>query len=178
MKKIILFIALPFSCFMHQAVAIDPVYEGENGIRAQVFLTNCLACHSSELTVENRNGAPTGADFDTYTTALSRGTAAVNRGVIQMNMPPSFSPLSLLNDEQKQALKNWQALGFPEKTLPTIYSINSAKLSLPTIYLEDEKGDITLKWKAEMTPLLNSAPLAFELTHIENVNTTNSSVTP
>jgi hypothetical protein len=160
-------LVLVLSCLViGQAQAIEPVYSGDNGIRAKVFATNCLACHSSELTDGNRNGAPIGADFDTYSAALNHGAPAIKRGVTDMDMPPEFSALSKLDDEQKQALKNWQALGFPEKKLPTIYSSTTAKLTLPKIYLKDEKGDITLKWQAEMKLITGSQPLQFELTHV------------
>ncbi len=35
----------------NSALAIDPVYEGEKGIRTNVFETNCLGCHSSSILI-------------------------------------------------------------------------------------------------------------------------------
>ena len=50
---------LLYGLLVSQSVlAIDPVYEGENGIRTNVFETNCLGCHSSDLTGDERNDAP------------------------------------------------------------------------------------------------------------------------
>lgn len=163
MKNNSLLISIASFLAISQAQAIEPVYDGEDGIRSKVFGTKCLTCHSSELAGADRNSAPVGVDFDTYSDASTFGTSAVNRGVIQMDMPPASSGLSTLDDAQKQALKNWQALGFPEKVLPTIYSSDTAKLSLPQVYLQDANGDISLKWKANMTLIPGSDPLQFEL---------------
>lgn len=87
-----------------------------------------------------------------------------------MNMPPSFSPLPRLNEEQKQALKNWQALGFPEHSLPPIFSFSSSTLHLPKVYLKDENGDITQKISAEMALIPNQQAVRFELTDFHDVN--------
>ena len=154
---------------MSQAHAIDPVYEGDNGIRAKVFKTNCLACHSSTLTGGNRKGAPTGADFDIYSEAIEHGASAVKRGVIDMNMPPSASPLPLLTDEQKQALKNWQALGFPKSKAPAIYSANTQELALPNVYFKNENGDISLKWSADLKLQPSTQPPQFELLRADEI---------
>lgn len=43
----------PFAGTNH-AFAIDPIYEGANGIREKVFATDCLVCHSSNLTGPDR----------------------------------------------------------------------------------------------------------------------------
>ncbi|NOQ63387.1 MAG: hypothetical protein GQ582_02605 [Methyloprofundus sp.] len=87
-----------------------------------------------------------------------------------MNMPPSFSPLPTLDDEQKQALKNWQALGFPEHSLPAIYSFSSTILDLPKVYLKDENGDIVQKISAEMALIPNQQTLQFELTDFHEID--------
>jgi hypothetical protein len=146
MKNVKLIISIAFCFFMGQALAIEPIYDGEDGIRAKVFEINCLTCHSSTLTGADRNGAPDN-NYDTFVDAMKfgEGDGAVKRGVIDVDMPPQYSALEALTKEQKQALKNWKALGFPEKTLPTIYSSENQELSLPKVYLEDENGDITLK---------------------------------
>ena len=87
-----------------------------------------------------------------------------------MNMPPSFSSLSKLNEEQKQALKNWQALGFPEHSLPPIFSFSSSTLHLPKVYLKDEKGDIVQKISAEMALIPNQPAIQFELIDFHEVD--------
>ncbi|NOQ17157.1 MAG: hypothetical protein GQ581_08865 [Methyloprofundus sp.] len=137
-------------------MAIEPVYEGEEGIRTKVFATNCLACHSSELTGGSRNGGPSSVDFDTYAEAVEHGMQAVNRAAMLGNMPPAFGPLSELGDEQKQALKNWQALGFPEK-------------HLPAIYVKDENGDIILEGSAKFELLSNPSQIQFGLTGFQEI---------
>ena len=82
------------------AFAIDPVYEGANGIREKVFATNCLDCHSSNLTGSARNGAPPSVNWDTYEATIPNAARAIVRAVNQMTMPPSFSGLPLYNDVQ------------------------------------------------------------------------------
>ena len=158
------------SLVINNALAIEPVYEGENGIRAKVFATNCLACHSSDNTGGARNNAPVGVDFDNYTDAVTSGNKAVGRGATLMNMPPSFSPLPRLDDEQKQALKNWQALGFPEHHMPPVCSFRTTTLHLPKIYLKDENGDIGQKISAEMALIPNQQAIQFELTDFHDVD--------
>jgi len=164
MNKTSLLTIIASSFVITNAFAIEPVYEGENGIRARVFASNCLACHSSENTGGARNNAPVGVDFDNYSDAVTSGDKAVARGATLMNMPPSFSPLSRLDDEQKQALKNWQALGFPEHSLPPVFSFSTSTLQLPKIYLKDVNGDIVQKISAEMALLPNNQAIQFELT--------------
>ncbi|MCK5829142.1 MAG: hypothetical protein KAH20_02450 [Methylococcales bacterium] len=171
MKKSSLLISLTSCLFISQAQAIQPVYDGPDGIKAKVFETNCLACHSSDLTGDNRKGAPDNSNYDTYSAALAGSTPAVNRGVIQANMPPSSSALPGLDEEQKQALKNWQALGFPEKNLPTIFSSKTGKLSLPQVYFKDAKGDISLKWQADMKLIPNQEKIQFELLEAKEIDT-------
>lgn len=153
-----------------QALAIEPVFEGDDGIRAKIFETNCLACHSSEKTGSNRNNAPTGVNYDTYADAAANGAKAVRRGVIAANMPPSFSSLGKLNTEQKQALKNWEALGFPQHALPPIYSSDSATLVLPKVYIKDAQGDIVQKLSVDMALIPGQQAVQFELTHFEEID--------
>lgn len=50
--------------------------------------TNCTGCHASTLQGANRNGAPTGVDFDTYANAAQsaeRGNVRIQAG----SMPPT-----------------------------------------------------------------------------------------
>jgi len=97
------------------AMAIDAVYEGENGILSQVFPT-CLNCHSSQVSGSARQGSPTSVNFDTYQAALTSGDRAVLRGA-GGSMPPFGN--TPLNDEQKTALTAWQSAGFPEAAIAT-----------------------------------------------------------
>ncbi len=170
MKKNNVLLSIASFLVMSQAQAIEPVYEGKKGIRAKVFETNCLACHSSALTGANRKGAPTGANYDTYDAAIARAAGAVKRGVTDANMPPSSSALPSLTDEQKQALTNWQALGFPKNKLPAVYSANTQELTLPKVYFKDANGDISLKWSAELKLLPNTQPLQFELLKADEID--------
>lgn len=170
MNKTSLLMTVASSLVIGQAYAIEPVFEGDDGILAQVFTRSCLACHSSERSGAARNNAPAGVDFDNYADAVTSGAKAVGRAVVQMNMPPSFSPAPQLNEEQKQALKNWQALGFPEHSLPPIFSFGSGKLDIQEVYLKDANGDIGDKLKVEMTLLPDPGPIKFELTDFQEIN--------
>lgn len=170
MNKTSLLTIIASSFVIGNAFAIEPVYDGEDGIRAKVFASNCLACHSSDKSGGARNGAPAGVNFDNYTDAIASGDKAVGRGVIQMNMPPSFSPLPTLDDEQKQALKNWQALGFPDHSLPPIYSFSSTTLDLPKVYLKDANGDIVQKISAELALIPNQQTIQFEVTDFHEID--------
>jgi len=99
-----------FVLSVSNCLAIDAVYDGTNGIKAQVF-SNCLGCHSSDLSGSSRNGAPTSVNFDNYQLALSSAERAVLRGA-GGSMPPFGN--EPLNEEQKNALLAWQDADFPE----------------------------------------------------------------
>lgn len=152
-----------------QAQAIDPVYEGDDGVLAQVFATNCLNCHSSTLAGASRKGAPIGVNFDTFQAASANSAKAIMRAVTMKNMPPSFSPLPKLNEQQMQALVNWQALDLPDHNLPPIYSIDSTTLQLSKVYVKDEQGEITQKLMVEMALIQGQQPIQFELTHFHTI---------
>jgi hypothetical protein len=96
--------------------AIEPVYEGSNGIRNQV-LTVCLRCHSASVTGAGRNGATNGVNFDTYAAAAMWTDLLMTKAVIERSMPPPGN--TPLNSEQRAALLAWQAAGFPEKAAST-----------------------------------------------------------
>lgn len=169
MKKNNVLFSIVSLLVISQAQAIEPVYEGEDGIQAKVFKTNCLACHSSTLTGGSRRGAPTRVNYDTYTEAVAHGARAIKRGVA-MSMPPSSSAIPSLTDEQKQALKNWQALGYPKSNLPPVYSANSQELALPKVYFKDANGDISLKWSADLKLQPNTQPLLFEVIRADEID--------
>lgn len=94
--------------------AIQPEFQGNNGVLAQVFQTNCLSCHSSTLSGAARNGAPATLNWDVYATTVANFERIVARAVTQKTMPPSFSGIPPLNQEQQNALMAWQQAGFPE----------------------------------------------------------------
>lgn len=132
-------------CIAGHAFAIDPVYEGANGIREQVFASNCLACHSSNLTGSARNGAPPSVNWDTYEATIPNAARAIVRAVEQMTMPPSFSGLPVLNQEQRTAMLAWQNAGFPRTSTVANYSFNSTILTLPVVNVGNQKFHATLR---------------------------------
>ncbi len=119
----------------HSALAIDPVYEGENGIRSNVFATNCLGCHSSDLVGGERHDAPFDVNFDTYEAALSDADDAINE-VNKGDMPPAGSGFPLLIQEQKDALLAWQKAGYPLSNRST-YDIVTQRLNVPVVMVGD-----------------------------------------
>ncbi|NOQ15455.1 MAG: hypothetical protein GQ581_00170 [Methyloprofundus sp.] len=150
------FIFLYLIC-SHAVMAIDPVYDGDNGIRANVFASNCLACHSSELTGSQRNGAPSNVNWDTYSVALAKADRAVVRAVDRMSMPPSFSGLPTLTQEQKDAMLAWQQAGFPETEVVNIQSnatfdVTDLILTLPVLHV----GELTYQATFKLIELPNS----------------------
>ncbi|MCK5666374.1 MAG: cytochrome c [Thiotrichaceae bacterium] len=140
-----------FSCiilyvlYSHTVLAIDPAYEGDNGIRAQVFATHCLFCHSSELTGGQRNGAPSNVNWDTYSAALEKADRAIVRAVDQMSMPPFFSGLPTLNQEQKEAMLAWQQAGFPRIPTNATFDFSSLKMALPVVNVGESVYNATLQ---------------------------------
>jgi mono/diheme cytochrome c family protein len=95
------------------AYAIQPEFEGNNGILANVFQTNCLACHSSSLSGQARGGAPATLNWDDYGTVVANFDRIFTRAAVQKTMPPSFSGLPTLNQQQQDALLAWKEAGFP-----------------------------------------------------------------
>lgn len=147
--------------------AITPVYEGETGILEKVIRPNCLGCHSSTLQGGQRNGAPEGVNYDTFAGAKQFGDRIVQRAVKLMTMPPRGP----IGDKEKQALKNWMMLGFPENTMPPHYITETVVLELPEIFIIDTDGNISTKATTEMkliAPFV--APFRFEIQQIEVVN--------
>ena len=54
---------------------------------------HCNGCHSSLLVREElRNGAPLGIDFDTFEGNLEWGDRILQRGIIEVSMPPGGGP--------------------------------------------------------------------------------------
>jgi len=143
---------------------ITPVYDGDDGILANIIRQKCLGCHLSTLPDDQRDGAPVGVDFDTFAGAKQSGDEIVEHAVVVMNMPPS-GPLS---DAEKQALSNWKALGFPEITMPAMYFSATQALELPEVFVVGEDGTITSKVKTGMKlipPFVD--PFRFEIQQLE-----------
>ena len=169
--SLLLFLALiysfPVSAQVTAPAEIAPVYEGDNGILANIFRQKCLSCHLSTLPAGQRDSAPVGVDFDTFATAKQFGDEIVERAVELMDMPPSGS----LSDEEKQALLNWKTLGFPESTLPALYFSATQSLELPEVFIIDENGNISSKVRTGMKlvpPFV--APFRFEIQQLEVVD--------
>ncbi len=140
--------------------AIDPVYEGENGILAKVFSINCLFCHSSEKTGSSRNGAPSHVNLDTYEAALEYADRAIIRAVNEMSMPPIFSVLPGLNQEQKAAMLAWQQAGFPKFSTQATFDFSTQMLNLPIMVV----GDLNYRVELRLIEISSSAfGVGFEL---------------
>jgi len=126
-------LSIPFLFFMAaHAFAIDPVYEGANGIKEKVFATNCMSCHSSNLTGSDRKGAPDSINFDTYAAAVTNAADAISE-VNSMGMPPETSGIPLLDGGQTTALLAWQSAGFPRTSTAlttTSVSLNGSSLTV------------------------------------------------
>lgn len=135
------------------AFAIDPVYDGPNGIKEKVFATNCLACHSSELTGTARNGAPADVNWDTYEATLPNAERAIVRAVQEMTMPPAGTRPKL-NEEQKTAMLAWQSAGFPQAAADTSTNatFDGTTLKLPVVNVGSQKFNATLR----LIPLTSS----------------------
>jgi len=131
--------------FSHTVQAIEPVYDGENGIRAQVFATNCLFCHSSELTGSQRNGAPSNVNWDTFLAAAEKGDRAIVRAVDQMSMPPASRGLPTLNQQQKEAMLAWQQADFPRTQTNATFDFSNQILTLPVVHVGESVFSATLQ---------------------------------
>lgn len=70
-------------------------------------------------------------------------------------MPPSFSRLPLLNEEQKAAMLAWQSAGFPQ-TAAANTSFNGTTLTVPVVNVGSQKFNATLR----LTPL-DSSPTGY-----------------
>ncbi len=154
------------------AFAIDPVYEGENGIRENVFATNCLFCHSSNLSGAERNGAPPSVNWDTYKATMENAPRAIVRAVQLMTMPPFFSGLPTLNDEQKAAMLAWEAADFPRYPTEAVYSFETQRLTLPVVNV----GVLFFRATLQLIPIVGS-PLGFGFVLESAELTTDSSAT-
>ena len=163
-----LLFSMPINAQVNGADAgITPIYDGDTGIRAKIIQSKCLGCHLSTLQEGQRNGAPIDANFDTFEGAKIKGDEIIERAVTLSNMPPSGS----LSDEEKQALSNWQALGFPESTMPAHYFPATQMLEIPEVFIINEDGGITTKVKTGLLLVPPFAePFRFEIQQLEVLN--------
>lgn len=170
------FSAILFLLINQTAFAIDPFYSGTNGIREQVLKPKCLSCHSSDLTGSLREGAPSSVNYDSYDSALNHADRAIVLGIDLMTMPPAFSDITPLNEEQKAAMLAWQQAGFPnepetQQADNATYDNVSATLSLPVVHVGNQTFQATLTF----FPLPGSAQ-GFGL-ELKNANLTDQTST-
>jgi hypothetical protein len=106
--------------------AAKVTYDGNEGVRAQIFAPNCLGCHSSTLSGSARNGAPASVNFNTYALATSgtNETRAVAR-VTAGTMPPSGS-LSLA---LKNLIQGWENDVFLQRAAPDVTTSTAISIS-------------------------------------------------
>lgn len=156
--------------FSGTSLAIEPVYEGTDGVREQVFASNCLQCHASDLIGAARNDAPFSVDFDTYEAAKINGPEAIVESVDNSRMPPSFSGIPSLTEEQEIAILDWQDAGFPRYSTQATYDSSTQLLTLPVVLVGESVYRATLR----LVELTNS-PLGFGFKLETAVETTDSS---
>ncbi|HEY6724704.1 MAG TPA: hypothetical protein VI197_11770 [Polyangiaceae bacterium] len=76
------------------------------------FSDVCTNCHSTGLSGEDRNGAPSRINWDDYQSAQANAEDGAEE-VFEGDMPPPGSGLTLSN-AQKQELYLWALCGTPE----------------------------------------------------------------
>ncbi len=86
---------------------------GYRDMMADIFSPACLNCHNSALS--NRNGAPAGEDFDTYTLAAVNAATGNNR-VQAGTMPPASTQITL-TAAQMATFQDWVDQGTPLGTV-------------------------------------------------------------
>jgi hypothetical protein len=119
-------------------VNLNYVYEDARGVRAKVFATNCLICHSSDKVGPDRNGAPEDVNFDTYQATLQNAESAIVRAVEEMTMPPASSGIPPLTEAQRSAMLGWQNEGFPLWKHKSYGIFDGTRLTVPIISVKNE----------------------------------------
>lgn len=76
------------------------------------FSDVCTNCHSTELSGDDRNGAPSGINWDDYDSASANAEHGAEE-VFEGEMPPEGSGDTLTN-AQKEQLYLWALCGTPE----------------------------------------------------------------
>lgn len=74
----------------------------------RAFRSNCINCHSIQLTDNSRQGAPEGMDYDVHASAAAVAEATA-RTVYEGSMPPSGG----LFPADKDVLYRWSLCGAP-----------------------------------------------------------------
>ena len=72
--------------------------------------TWCSSCHGSALATDQRQGAPDGTNFDTYTDVQTWLARIQLRTLEQVDMPPAGGP----TEADLDALAAWIDCGAPE----------------------------------------------------------------
>ena len=76
---------------------------------SELMTTNCTACHSSERSGQDRNGAPNGVNFNSYDAATDSAEEA-NERIQRGTMPPGGG----LSQNQRDCFNAWVDNGAPE----------------------------------------------------------------
>ena len=162
-------------CITSSVSAIEPVYEGEEGIKQLVFATNCLACHSSDKSGTDRNDAPFSVNFDTYAAAVQNAEEAINETVNKSDMPPLESGIPKLTEDQKNALLAWRQGGFLQFGTNSTFDFSTNTLTLPVVQVGQLSYQVTLKFVALPG---SSSGIGFQLeSAIETSNTSDTAAT-
>jgi len=81
---------------------------------APMFEAKCNYCHNHEKTGAEREGAPLGVDYTTYTASVANAQGALDE-IVAGEMPPLCEACpSVPNAEQANLLCNWMKQGTPE----------------------------------------------------------------
>jgi hypothetical protein len=145
--------------------AIEPVFEGPDGIKAQVFAPSCLSCHASTLTGLQRRAAPTHLNWDIYEVAKINTSRIINSAVINQYMPPAQTGNPVLNQQQAAALLAWEAAGFPEFSAYEIsFDMQRSELLIPSIQVGAERYRVRLRLFA-----LTESPSGYGFELLESV---------
>jgi len=134
--RMILFTLLLNAVCATATAAIDPSFDGPDGIRERVFRPSCLGCHGSDRKGPERRGAPLNLNWDVYEVAKANGARILN-ATLQRYMPPAGRGFPALNEAQRQALLAWEDAGFPESPVPlpagNTFNFNTMQLHIPEV---------------------------------------------
>jgi hypothetical protein len=123
--------------FLFEPVAATVTYDGTEGIRAKIFLSNsqqgCLDCHSSALVgFEARQSAPDEVDFDTFALATKIPSYfsgdATYRNSLRAKVRGSdetvaFMPaVGRLSTDERNLLSTWLTHGTLQRAAPSVTS--------------------------------------------------------
>ncbi len=120
MRRGCLILVLPF-LFLFTGCSEDIVCESDleqtvtyTADIAPMFEAKCNYCHNHEKTGVEREGAPVGVDYTTYTASVENAQGALDE-ILAAEMPPVCEACpSVPNAEQANLLCNWMKQGTPE----------------------------------------------------------------